>query len=49
MKLSHKSTIEEIKRRRDDPYTSEIDKRRYDELELASKEQPGLVETIFVK
>ena len=50
MKLSHKSTIEEIKRRRDDPYTSEIDKRRYDELlELASKEQPGLVETIFNK
>ena len=50
MKLSHKSTIEEIKRRRDDPYTSEVDKRRYDELlELASREQPGLVETIFNK
>tara|TARA_Y100000592_G_scaffold50416_1_gene79771 strand:- start:25 stop:1887 length:1863 start_codon:yes stop_codon:yes gene_type:complete len=50
MKLSQKSTIEEIKRRRDDPYTSEVDKRRYDELlELASREQPGLVETIFNK
>ena len=50
MKLSQKSTIEEIKRRRDDPYTSEVDKRRYDELlEIASREQPGLVETIFNK
>ena len=50
MKLSQKSTIEEIKRRRDDPYTSEVDKRRYDELlEMASREQPGLVETIFNK
>ena len=50
MKLSHKSTIEEIQRRRDDPYTSEVDKRRYDQLlEIASKEQPGLVETIFNK
>ena len=50
MKLSQKSTLEEIKRRRDDPYTSEVDKRRYDELlELASREQPGLVETIFNK
>ena len=50
MKLSHKSTLEEIKRRRDDPYTSEVDKRRYDELlEMASREQPGLVETLFNK
>ena len=50
MKLSQKSTVEEIKRRRDDPYTSEVDKRRYDELlEMASREQPGLVETIFNK
>ena len=40
----------EIERRRDDPYTSEVDKRRYDKLlEIANAEEPGLIATIFGK
>ena len=40
----------EIQRRRDDPYTSEVDKRRYDQmLEVANAEEPGLIATLLGK
>ena len=40
----------EIQRRRDDPYTSEVDKRRYDKLlEIANAEEPGLISTLLGK
>ena len=40
----------EIKRRRDDPYTSEVDKMRYDQLlELADRDEPGLISTLLGK
>lgn len=40
----------ELERRRDDPYTSEVDKRRYDTLlELANRDEPGLVSTLLNK
>ena len=40
----------EIQRRRDDPYTSEVDKRRYDQmLEIANAEEPGLIATLLGK
>ena len=43
-------TKAELKRRRDDPYTSEVDKRRYDTLlELANRDEPGLVATLLNK
>ena len=43
-------TKAELKRRRDDPYTSEVDKRRYDTLlELANRDEPGLVSTLLNK
>ena len=40
----------EIERRRDDPYTSEVDKRRYDKLlEIANADEPGLISTLLGK
>ena len=40
----------EIERRRDDIYTSEVDKRRYDQLlEIANAEEPGLISTLLGK
>ena len=40
----------EIQRRRDDPATSEVDKRRYDQLlEIANAEEPGLIATLLGK
>ena len=40
----------EIERRRDDPYTSEVDKRRYDQLlEIANADEPGLLATLLDK
>ena len=40
----------ELERRRDDPYTSEVDKRRYDQLlEIANAEEPGLISTLLGK
>ena len=40
----------EIERRRDDPATSEVDKRRYDQLlEIANAEEPGLIATLLGK
>ena len=40
----------EIQRRRDDPATSEVDKRRYDRLlEIANAEEPGLIATLLGK
>ena len=40
----------EIQRRRDDPYTSEVDKRRYDQmLEIANAEEPSLIATLLGK
>ncbi len=40
----------EIQRRRDDPATSEVDKRRYDQmLEVANAEEPGLIATLLGK
>ena len=40
----------EIQRRRDDPYTSEVDKRRYDQLlEIANADEPGLIATLLGK
>ena len=40
----------EIQRRRDDIYTSEVDKRRYDKLlEIANAEEPGLIATLLGK
>jgi len=40
----------ELERRRDDPYTSEVDKRRYDQLlEIADKDEPGLISTLLGK
>ena len=43
-------TKAELERRRDDPYTSEVDKRRYDTLlELANRDEPGLVSTLLNK
>ena len=43
-------TKAELERRRDDPYTSEVDKRRYDTLlELANRDEPGLVATLLNK
>ena len=40
----------EIQRRRDDPYTSEVDKRRYDQLlEIANADEPGLLATLLDK
>ena len=40
----------EIERRRDDIYTSEVDKRRYDQLlEIANAEEPGLIATLLGK
>ena len=45
-----RQTKKELERRRDDPYTSEVDKRRYDNLiEIANKEEPGLVATLLGK
>ena len=45
-----RKTKAEIQRRRDDPATSEVDKRRYDQLlEIANKEEPGLISTLFGK
>jgi hypothetical protein len=43
-----RQTKAEIIRRRDDPYTSEVDKRRYDSLlEISEREEPGLIATLF--
>ena len=40
----------EIQRRRDDPATSEVDKRRYDQLlEIANAEEPSLIATLLGK
>ena len=40
----------ELQRRRDDPATSEVDKRRYDQLlEIANAEEPGLIATLLGK
>jgi hypothetical protein len=40
----------ELERRRDDPNTSEVDKRRYDQLlEIANAEEPGLISTLLGK
>jgi len=40
----------ELERRRDDPATSEVDKRRYDQLlEIANAEEPGLIATLLGK
>ena len=40
----------ELERRRDDIYTSEVDKRRYDNLlEVANAEEPGLIATLLGK
>ena len=40
----------ELERRRDDIYTSEVDKRRYDQLlEIANAEEPGLISTLLGK
>jgi hypothetical protein len=40
----------EIERRRDDPYTSEVDKRRYDQLlEIANADEPSLIATLLGK
>ena len=40
----------EIERRRDDVNTSEVDKRRYDQLlEIADKDEPGLISTLLGK
>ena len=40
----------EIERRRDDPATSEVDKRRYDQLlEIANAEEPSLIATLLGK
>ena len=45
-----RQTKAEIIRRRDDPYTSEVDKRRYDSLlEISEREEPGLIATLFGK
>ena len=45
-----RQTKNEIQRRRDDPATSEVDKRRYDKLlEIANAEEPGLIATLFGK
>ena len=45
-----RQTKKELERRRDDPYTSEVDKRRYDNLlEIADKEEPGLIATLLGK
>jgi len=45
-----RQTKKEIQRRRDDPYTSEVDKRRYDQLlEIANAEEPGLIATLLGK
>ena len=45
-----RQTKNEIIRRRDDPYTSEVDKRRYDSLlEISEREEPGLIATLFGK
>ena len=45
-----RQTKKEIQRRRDDPYTSEVDKRRYDKLlEIANAEEPGLIATLLGK
>ena len=45
-----RKTKAEIQRRRDDPYTSEVDKRRYDQLlEIANAEEPSLIATLFGK
>ena len=44
-----RQTKKEIQRRRDDPYTSEVDKRRYDKLlEIANAEEPGLIATCLL-
>ena len=43
-------TKAELERRRDDPNTSEVDKRRYDTLlELANRDEPGLIATLLNK
>ena len=40
----------ELERRRDDVNTSEVDKRRYDQLlEIANKDEPGLISTLLGK
>jgi len=40
----------ELERRRDDPATSEVDKRRYDQLlEIANRDEPGLISTLLGK
>ena len=40
----------ELERRRDDPFTSEVDKIRYDQLlELANRDEPGLISTLLGK
>ena len=40
----------ELQRRRDDPFTSEVDKMRYDQLlEIANRDEPGLLATLFGK
>jgi len=40
----------ELQRRRDDIYTSEVDKRRYDQLlEISNAEEPGLIATLLGK
>ena len=40
----------ELQRRRDDPFTSEVDKIRYDQLlEIANRDEPGLIATLFGK
>ena len=45
-----RQTKKEIQRRRDDPATSEVDKRRYDKLlEIANAEEPGLIATLLGK
>ena len=50
MKLSHNATRKELERRLEDPNTTEVDKIRLRNLlELANREQPGLIETITDK